>query len=606
MKMVGPFQFFLISLSSILLLSTLAYGLDSFPADQEFQPPTNWFPGPTLELNGEPISLLTTSGQEVTCSAYQRNFYRCDNGGLFDSANPFDSLLTIDTEGNLTRSNIESIVSLDGDILFVNRSFQAFGDYGLPGMGLSQDYTSYLQEMGETNELNRRLIEAHSRLMGLQIHGVDKDDPFFSPLYNALNQEVEELQQALRSPEVMVQMPDGSNLQCVQSYEATEDQPNAFTTSLLPSSPECSIYQCQDIGLPSGEALHLYFSPSSFGAHSTPLLIRSRGDELLGFEDPTEIKSNSDGRLLYRPISNSDNVWGGPLRQGPFDQYGPGLFSLPQFNHIENENGRLQAFMFLDNAIAMENACVDSPQIMTETSKMVKEVVTNAELVQVFSFLDGNMLSAYVDPSMARRHFCHEGDRYYSREAFERRDDFHFSVDQPDSATRRVLTPEEAQALHDRARAMDDIAWNYKTDGCYARAHLMARRFEEEGHYVEKAWINGNLLVEGPPPINWGWHVAPSVYVAGPDGTAQRMIIDPSLADGPITPEQWSAIMTQHIDERVQVTAFPFPSNSVNYYRASLTFTNSDPYFPTSHFDLTEEAKMEMAQQTMRTYLRFQ
>jgi hypothetical protein len=110
---------------------------------------------------------------------------------------------------------------------------------------------------------------------------------------------------------------------------------------------------------------------------------------------------------------------------------------------------------------------------------------------------------------------------------------------------------------------MDDIAWNYKQDGCYARAHLMARRFEAEGIRVDKAWIKGHLNILDPQnPISWNFHVAPLVYVQMPNGKMEKMVIDPSLFDKPITLDEWDKKMVKGTHGESARTAFPFPVNS--------------------------------------------
>ena len=149
---------------------------------------------------------------------------------------------------------------------------------------------------------------------------------------------------------------------------------------------------------------------------------------------------------------------------------------------------------------------------------------------------------------------------------------------------------------------MDDIAWNYKYDGCYARAHIMARRFEAQGIRVDKAWIKGDLYVEDTD-ITWNYHVAPLLYVEDEKGKIQKMVIDPSIFDRPVTLEEWDNKIAKKTKKGSVKTAFPFPQNASFYERSALAISNSDPYTPAENIDDTEETKMQHAKETMIQYL---
>jgi hypothetical protein len=105
--------------------------------------------------------------------------------------------------------------------------------------------------------------------------------------------------------------------------------------------------------------------------------------------------------------------------------------------------------------------------------------------------------------------------------------------------------------LHDDKR----IPFDYPDDGCYARAHEMCRLMQAQGLECGKEWIyasgfpdSATLGVDTPNApgvahVDWVYHVAPTVQVVGPDGQARSMVIDPSISDKPLTPEDWKAKM---------------------------------------------------------------
>jgi hypothetical protein len=114
------------------------------------------------------------------------------------------------------------------------------------------------------------------------------------------------------------------------------------------------------------------------------------------------------------------------------------------------------------------------------------------------------------------------------------------------------INMEQAQGVHDAMAAREDIAFGYPTDGCYARAELMADAMEEAGHNPGKVWafarLGGEPLhvdTENHPDgfVEWGYHVAPTLQVRGNDGTVRTRVIDPSMFDHPVTVDEWVGAM---------------------------------------------------------------
>lgn len=113
----------------------------------------------------------------------------------------------------------------------------------------------------------------------------------------------------------------------------------------------------------------------------------------------------------------------------------------------------------------------------------------------------------------------------------------------------KPVTPAQAQALFDQLSARPDISFGYAGDGCFARAHLMCENLVGDGHTPGKAWAfrspDGPLVVNALSgnEIIWRYHVAPNLPVQMPDGRIERMVIDPSLFDGPVTKNRWGEVM---------------------------------------------------------------
>ncbi len=155
------------------------------------------------------------------------------------------------------------------------------------------------------------------------------------------------------------------------------------------------------------------------------------------------------------------------------------------------------------------------------------------------------------------------------------------------------LTPDAANALFAELSAQGHIPFNWPRDGCFARAHEMRRLMAEKGVESAKYWNYASpgevLTVPGTSigTVEWGWHVAPSVMVQGPNGP-QPMVIDPSLFDKPVTPQEWAA-------KQGDAASVLQPSDGSLYFRAQdETWSETDDSYTQTQEDL-ERYRLERA-----------
>ncbi len=121
----------------------------------------------------------------------------------------------------------------------------------------------------------------------------------------------------------------------------------------------------------------------------------------------------------------------------------------------------------------------------------------------------------------------------------------------------------EAERLF-RAAATADIPWSFVADGCFFRAHTVAKLLEDQGVHTEKLWAitkGGDLVIEKDTSKN-GYsvvvnHVAACLHVERPDGTRARMVIDPSVADRLLTEDEWLANMRSAAGTGVETLLMP-------------------------------------------------
>lgn len=87
-------------------------------------------------------------------------------------------------------------------------------------------------------------------------------------------------------------------------------------------------------------------------------------------------------------------------------------------------------------------------------------------------------------------------------------------------------------------------AFDVPENGCWARAHIMARELEKKGIRVGKIFAEGFLTVETENALNgmgvsWSYHVAPLVAVKTQKGVELR-VLDPSLFNKPVPVKTWT------------------------------------------------------------------
>jgi hypothetical protein len=145
------------------------------------------------------------------------------------------------------------------------------------------------------------------------------------------------------------------------------------------------------------------------------------------------------------------------------------------------------------------------------------------------------------------------------------------------------------ELFHELARAKIPgsnlpIPYFYPSDGCYFRAHLMARLLEEKGYASEKVFAVSRKAPGGPggvgrggapmapgfglqvhtnyapdcpqgqnPVVNWWYHVAPIIRVRLDTGQTESRVIDPSIQSCVETVDQWVGRMSSENFQTMQL-----------------------------------------------------
>lgn len=238
-----------------------------------------------------------------------------------------------------------------------------------------------------------------------------------------------------------------------------------------------------------------------------------------------------------------------------------------------------------------------------EKNKIIKEMkdsLSSADIIEYLKMNGGNIQSFYVDRQKAQALGCLYNNKILDAAVLQHLD-YLKSISTVSAASKKYLSLKEVQALFKKASNMKDIPFGYKYDGCYARAHIMARRFEAEGIPTQKVWIKGDLFVPGTD-IEWNYHVAPIVDVKEDNGEIKKYVIDPSLNQKAVPIDEWVASMGSKLNGPVMKTTYPFPANSANFQRTTVAISSSDPFAPIDIRELDEKTKIDQAKMVLSNF----
>ncbi len=513
------------------------------------------------------ISSLSTLAYEVSiegegslknCSASpDENFIYCKNNKGEDFLLKGDgweySAFKRDTSGGYHKVDVYSIYK-DSQILFTARL----------------DMDSFLEERERPKYLgplhqyinNDRYIYSDFLKGDLKI--LDSfDNEELKKFYQDSKAEIEARRDALENSftanQFKASMSDGKELNCKRDNN------------------QCPLLQCgedaqgnQRVIFKNNSATFIYLESFSFknGQFSVP------NEEVISLSD-------IDGRELIKFNEAEDKVFSDQMTVPSSFRHNPRLFNAFK------APGQAS---FISSQISM---CSDElKNSIQNLIEKVQEDLNNEVMLQYIALSKGILESNFVNKDSIAGITCHHQGAFYTPEAYQRAQELQ-AIDGD------IITPEQAMDLFKRARAREDIAWNYTFDGCYARAHLMAKMFEDEGVRVDKAWLRGSLQIPGEAKgMTWGYHVAPMVYVRGANGEVKKMIIDPSVSSAPISPSEWAETMGVEFEQTEKVS-YPTPSNTSFYNKTSFSITNTTPYWPEYNERLSEEEKMDMAKSRM-------
>lgn len=588
----------------IFIFSSTLHSQEPAPQLKVEKRKLNIIPSEDLNIVVHPRISITINHKTINCDLDSiSKIYLCQESGktILVKYNSFGFVgISKDSNNSITTPFI-SHVQAAGKILF-----------DAPETGLNEDIPQVGANKYKT--IDRFFTTYENGVFNRIVKSSDKSQP----IYDSFFEEKNKIEKDFHVSKYIVELENGQKINCSRESKRVTPSNLKEAEKKLWDKRKCGSFKCDAVKRDGKlyDVTLLYDSdPEGWGGNSIHLMDQSGlGPSVL----IKKISSSTSKNVVVdnsKILENIKSYKGAPaLINSPsnIDQFSTDSIASPPTSifssNINQEEAKVSIYKnlgFQQILDTEEEFCSDDNKSLSSLkearSKLYAKIaeLELAEFIQVLA--DGSLVSDFIDPSQALKVGCLYEGVYLNKKAAENLNILKKNI-HPDSQVGKTISMSRATELFNKATKMGDIAWNYIQDGCYARAHLMARRFEAEGVRVDKVWIKGSLYVpDSNPKINWKFHVAPIVYVDDGKGGHQKMVIDPSLFSKPVTVEEWDKKMSKNTLRGSVITSFPYPENAAIAERAAIAFSSSDSYFPGKSIHMTEQQKMNDANQVMRT-----
>lgn len=558
-----------------------------------------------IYANTAKISLASID-KEVLCK-YEVNAssYYCNLDGskiIIKSYGSFFSAVEVKASGEVKTHLVEKIEN-NGNVYYeADHSFPGIGSYGgLNPNSSEKTNVTAIEELSSLESIDNIVENVAFDMIGrpIKIPVSQEYENFLEEIKKSSSKRKEKILNSFYENNYDVKLSDGSLLQCKRKKDNRKKADVIQIERSMNRMIKCGLFSC---GKDKSGNERLLISNYNYSMGAVEILTVGK-EGILNTPFIKSIQSQKSKENLYFVSDEQLKLYENPGEMSYYGGVKPeiGLDEMiPE--EFKGQDQYLRKMMYPNYESVMDDslrACHDKDiEDYKKAKERVFEKLANAKVVQYISGSNSILNGQFINPTKVPSGACFKNGVYYNPKFIDDAKELE-SLGKP-----KTISKEKAKELFDMAKEMNDIAWKFKQDGCYARAHLMARRFEEKGIYVDKAWVKGDLIANGKDgsKVNWNFHVAPVVYVEDENGKVEKMVIDPSIHDKPVTAIHWAENLSERSKGGVVQTKFPFPSNSAFFSKTSLAITNSDPYLPYDKIGMSESDKMKMAEDTMIRY----
>lgn len=366
-----------------------------------------------------------------------------------------------------------------------------------------------------------------------------------------------------------------------------------------PDKKDCSYYSCT--GKDPKEKI-LFYMPPVGSILVGPSVLAMKDGQARYYDNEFTVLDKSNSIVSLVKKNNYQQHDYNPALYPQNNNVNPDLLLPTKYNASKTSYDYLQRFAVGDqDEFGLKSLCKENDvnKLFNEQKKIateMKDYLVYADIVSYLSAINGDVNSFYIDKTKAQKMGCIFQDKVIDTSALP-------ELQRIESISgikvqKKYPSVAEVQGLFKKAQQMRDVPFEYKYDGCFARAHIMARRFENMGMTVKKAWIRGDLRIPNTD-IRWGYHVAPLIEAKDSKGNIVQYVLDPSVTDKAVTLDEWAAMMDKGEGKRVMKTTYPMAENGLDFGRTVLAVSSSDPYGPSDMKNITEVEKMQNAREVL-------
>lgn len=312
---------------------------------------------------------------------------------------------------------------------------------------------------------------------------------------------------------------------------------------------------------------------------------------LLSFSLPRTAQSNQFASLLELDVVEGKEIQRTVKDNGPFNLYFNNQLEISiknnssfynQEDHILSTNSELKEN--IDLVSFFTSAFYDATKpYLSQCSDRIKQIYENSSehylnlLAKIDLKLTLNQmkqLNFELPANLSETHCSLNGvyvNKVETDSVYNLLDKFQSKKSNSDG-----ITIEKAYELFDKYANDKDLYWEYKKDGCYARAEIIVQDLAKQNIYSDKIWIQGKID-NGEPntDIKWNYHVAPVIYITNPlTQIPSEYVLDPALFDRPVPKEEWLNKTNKNRERELVHSLIPGSSNTNAFARNIYSISN--------------------------------
>jgi hypothetical protein len=535
-----------------------------------------------IGAGGDIVSVQTLEGSDLSCSfdhtqinsGQKQAYYICGSALLINSSERNWHFIRLGPDHTSVFETTSLVKGVDGKVLYAeNDRSPADPD---------TETKRYMHDRFALNLLNGSLYPFKPALKSqIRAEGTPKYEKLYSALSFEAQSEMKKIESEFKDDELTAKLSDGKTTKCkrgkTQDLKPKTADPILGLVSSCPlplgSCPAvtedfgCELFTCSPLSINGQNHDVVMFQNASADEWAKPVVFISG---VLSTQPNVSVETYSEGKqasstpLSFAPASlskvfNTDDF---PTALKPQAAEISSALNPDLTSQIQYWKSRKGIDRFFSNR----------QKDLDEIAKTLAAV----DVVTLVDFVNGAFSTKIVPKTSLSSGVCELQPRvYYSAELQNQLGVFNAKFG---LSAEKPVSQIEAAKIFRQVLAMKDVPFGYVQDGCYDRAEVIADRLEKMGVSTQKVWIAGDLSPKAHPEVSWHYHVAVVIPVATSKNQITQMVIDPSLANEPVSVEKWASLISHQGPGPLTYVPFPPPDNAALFQRATVSFSPSSVY----------------------------